>query len=86
MLFLFFSHLGHKNYINEVLFFIDSDGIIKQAKLSVRKALEQPFNGRKIILRFNRKLQPIRDGADLLNGILGMLGAYYNKFFICEKN
>ncbi|RYR37799.1 hypothetical protein Ahy_A09g042689 [Arachis hypogaea] len=65
---------------------INSDGIIKQAKLSVRKALEQPFNGRKIILRFNRKLQPIRDGADLLNGILGMLGAYYNKFFICEKN
>ncbi|KAL4288293.1 hypothetical protein AHAS_Ahas19G0271700 [Arachis hypogaea] len=67
-------------------FFIDFDGIIKQAKLSVRKVLEQPLNGRKIILRFNGKLQPIRDGACLLNGVLRMLGAYYNKFFICEKN
>ncbi|KAL4375449.1 hypothetical protein AHAS_Ahas05G0282900 [Arachis hypogaea] len=50
------------------------------------KAVERSLNGRKFILRFNVSLQPIRDGVGLLSGVLGMLGADYNKFSICEKN
>ncbi|KAL4275697.1 hypothetical protein AHAS_Ahas20G0133100 [Arachis hypogaea] len=48
--------------------------------------MEWPFNGRKIVLRFNTELQPIEDGVGLLSGVLGTLGADYNKFSICEKN
>ncbi|XP_057760979.1 uncharacterized protein LOC130981395 [Arachis stenosperma] len=61
------------------------DGIIKQAKLSVREAMERP-NGRRIILKFNSKLQPIGDKAGLLSGILGLVGVDYEKFSICEKS
>ncbi|RYQ84868.1 hypothetical protein Ahy_B10g104364 [Arachis hypogaea] len=84
LLFLFFSHLGHNGCINKVLFLINSNGIIKQARLSVRKAIKWP-NGRKIILKFNRKLQSIRDGSDLLSGIFGLLVLTIIIFFICDK-
>ncbi|RYR66681.1 hypothetical protein Ahy_A03g012735 [Arachis hypogaea] len=50
----------------------DSNGTIKQAHLSVRGAIEQP-NGRRIILKFNSKLQPVGDEAGLLSGVLGKL-------------
>ncbi|KAL4391405.1 hypothetical protein AHAS_Ahas03G0241800 [Arachis hypogaea] len=59
-----------------------SNGTIKQAHLSVRGAIEQP-NGRRIILKFNSKLQPVGDEAGLLSGVLGLLGADYEKFPIC---
>ncbi|KAL4344266.1 hypothetical protein AHAS_Ahas11G0161200 [Arachis hypogaea] len=44
-----------------------------------------PNNGRKIILRFNGELQPIGDGTSLLNVVLGLLGADYNKFLSVRK-
>ncbi|KAL4394857.1 hypothetical protein AHAS_Ahas02G0193900 [Arachis hypogaea] len=65
---------------------IDSDGIVKQAKMSVREAIKRSLNGSKIILRFNDELQAVGDGAGLLSGILGALGSDYNKFPICEKS
>ncbi|RYQ99460.1 hypothetical protein Ahy_B07g087390 [Arachis hypogaea] len=65
---------------------IDSDGIVKQAKMSVREAMKRSLNGSKIILRFNEELQVVRDGAGLLSGILGALSSDYSKFPICEKN
>ncbi|RYQ89982.1 hypothetical protein Ahy_B09g096337 isoform F [Arachis hypogaea] len=65
---------------------IDSEGIIKQAKMSVREAMERSLNGSKIILRFNEELQAVGDGAGLLSGILGALGSDYSKFPICEKS
>ncbi|XP_052110315.1 uncharacterized protein LOC107466475 [Arachis duranensis] len=63
-----------------------SEGIVKQAKMSVREAMERSLNGSKIILRFNKELQAVEDGADLFSGILGALGSDYNKFSICEKS
>nr|XP_025692568.1 uncharacterized protein LOC112794802 [Arachis hypogaea] len=63
-----------------------SEGIIKQAKMSVREAMERSLNGSKIILRFNEELQVVGDGAGLLSGILGALGSDYSKFPICEKS
>ncbi|KAL4321876.1 hypothetical protein AHAS_Ahas14G0154300 [Arachis hypogaea] len=65
---------------------IDSEGIIKQAKMSVREAMERSLNGSKIILRFNEELQAVGDGAGLLSGILGALDSDYSKFPICEKS
>ncbi|KAL4320988.1 hypothetical protein AHAS_Ahas14G0065500 [Arachis hypogaea] len=65
---------------------IDSDGIVKHAKMSVREAMKRSLNGSKIILRFNEELQAVGDGAGLLRGILGALGSDYNKFSICEKS
>nr|XP_029146925.1 uncharacterized protein LOC114924919 [Arachis hypogaea] len=63
---------------------IDSDGTIKPARLSVRKAMERP-NGRRIVLRFNNKMHPIGDEAGLLSGVLGLLESAYGKFSIdCE--
>ncbi|KAL4390086.1 hypothetical protein AHAS_Ahas03G0109900 [Arachis hypogaea] len=51
--------------------FIDSDGIVKQTKMSVKGAMERSLNDSKIILRFNEKLQAVGDRAGLLSGILG---------------
>ncbi|KAL4277028.1 hypothetical protein AHAS_Ahas20G0266200 [Arachis hypogaea] len=65
---------------------IDSEGIVKQAKMSVRETMEWSLNGSKIILRFNEELQAVGDGAGLLSGILGALGSDYSKFPICEKS
>ncbi|XP_052114589.1 uncharacterized protein LOC127739640 [Arachis duranensis] len=65
---------------------IDSEGIVKPAKMSVREAMEQSLNGSKIILRFNEELQAVGDRAGLLSGILGALGSDYSKFPICEKS
>ncbi|XP_020970133.1 uncharacterized protein LOC110268366 [Arachis ipaensis] len=65
---------------------IDSEGIIKQAKMNVREAMERSLNGSKIILRFNEELQAVGDRACLLSGILGALGSDYSKFPICEKS
>ncbi|XP_025616195.1 uncharacterized protein [Arachis hypogaea] len=64
---------------------IDSDGTIKQARLSARKAMKQ-LNGRKIVLKFNRELQPIGDEAGILSSFLGLLGADYDKFPIYEES
>ncbi|XP_072074030.1 uncharacterized protein [Arachis hypogaea] len=38
---------------------IDSNGIVEQAKMSVREAMERSLNGSKIILRFNEELQAV---------------------------
>ncbi|RYR31685.1 hypothetical protein Ahy_B01g056554 isoform A [Arachis hypogaea] len=53
---------------------IDSDDTINHARLIVREAMKQP-KSRKIILKFNNKLQPIGDEGGLLSGVLGLLGA-----------
>nr|XP_025665050.1 uncharacterized protein LOC112763645 [Arachis hypogaea] len=54
--------------------------------MSVREAMEWSLDGSKIILRFNEELQAVRDGAGLLNGIIGALDSDYSKFSICEKS
>ncbi|RYR18874.1 hypothetical protein Ahy_B03g063488 [Arachis hypogaea] len=64
---------------------IESDGTIKQVKLSVKEAMKPP-NERKTVLRFNSALQPVGDEAGLLSGIIGLLGSDYTKFPICEKD
>nr|XP_025632409.1 uncharacterized protein LOC112727026 [Arachis hypogaea] len=74
-----------ETYIKVYNWLVDSDGTIKPAKLSVREAMERP-NGRRIMLRFNNEKQPVGDEAGLLSGILGMLGANYGKFPICEES
>ncbi|RYR79397.1 hypothetical protein Ahy_A01g004215 isoform D [Arachis hypogaea] len=50
------------------------------------EAIEQSLNGSNIILRFNEKLQTVKDGDGLLNGILGALDSDYSKFSICKKS
>ncbi|KAL4287480.1 hypothetical protein AHAS_Ahas19G0190400 [Arachis hypogaea] len=62
-----------------------SDGTIKQLHLSVKDAMKPP-NGRKIVLRFNERLQPVGNEAGILSGVLGLLGSEYTKFSICEKD
>ncbi|XP_020973254.1 uncharacterized protein LOC110269752 [Arachis ipaensis] len=64
---------------------IESDGTIKQLHLSVREAMKPP-NGRKIVLRFNNRLQPVGNKAGILSGVVEMLGSDYTKFRICEKD
>ncbi|XP_020972663.1 uncharacterized protein LOC110269282 [Arachis ipaensis] len=64
---------------------IESDGTIKQLDLSVKEAIKPP-NGRKIVLRFNDRLQPVENEAGILSGVLGILGSDYTKFPICEKD
>nr|XP_025628518.1 uncharacterized protein LOC112721695 [Arachis hypogaea] len=64
---------------------IESNGTIKQLHLSVREAMKSP-NGRKIVLRFNDRLQPVGNEAGILSGVVGMLGSDYTKFLICEKD
>ncbi|RYR78566.1 hypothetical protein Ahy_A01g003393 [Arachis hypogaea] len=64
---------------------IDSEGTIRPAKLSVRDAMARP-NVRKIVLRFNNAKQAIGDEAELLSGVLGLLGSDYGKFPICRKS
>ncbi|KAL4306752.1 hypothetical protein AHAS_Ahas16G0209700 [Arachis hypogaea] len=64
---------------------IESDGTIKQLRLSVREAMKPP-NGRKIVLRFNDRLQPVGNEAGILSGVVGMLASDYTKFPICEKD
>ncbi|RYR18468.1 hypothetical protein Ahy_B03g063091 [Arachis hypogaea] len=64
---------------------IESDGTIKQVKLSMKEAMKPP-NGRKVVLRFNSALQPVGDEAGLLSGVMGLLGSDYTKFPICERD
>ncbi|RYR09564.1 uncharacterized protein [Arachis hypogaea] len=64
---------------------IESDGTIKQVKLSVKEAMKPP-NGRKVVLRFNSALQPVGDEAGLLSGVMGLLGSDYTKFPIGERD
>ncbi|KAL4322489.1 hypothetical protein AHAS_Ahas14G0215600 [Arachis hypogaea] len=64
---------------------IESDGTIKQLHLSVREAIKLP-NGRKFVLRFNDRLQPVGNEAGILSGVVRMLGSDYTKFSIYEKD
>ncbi|XP_057734605.1 uncharacterized protein LOC130950062 [Arachis stenosperma] len=64
---------------------IEFNGTIKQLYLSVREAMKPP-NGRKIVPRFNDRLQPVGNEASILSGVVGMLGSDYTKFLICEKD
>ncbi|KAL4306751.1 hypothetical protein AHAS_Ahas16G0209600 [Arachis hypogaea] len=43
-------------------------------------------NGRKVVLRFNEKLQTVGNEAGILNGVLGLLGSDFTKFSICKKD
>ncbi|RYQ91912.1 hypothetical protein Ahy_B09g097969 [Arachis hypogaea] len=79
------SRKGYKTTKFWMVKIIDSDGTIKPAKLSVREAIEWP-NGRRIMLKFNNKKQAIGDEAELLSGVLGLLGSDYGKFLICEES
>ncbi|XP_020970982.1 uncharacterized protein LOC110268671 [Arachis ipaensis] len=47
--------------------------------------MERP-NGRRIVLRFNNKKQPIGDEAGLLSRVLGLLGSNYEKFSIGKES
>ncbi|XP_057758011.1 uncharacterized protein LOC130977032 [Arachis stenosperma] len=64
---------------------IESDRTIKQLHLNVREAMKPP-NGRKIVLRFNDRLQPVGNEASILSGVVIMLGSDFTKFPICEKD
>ncbi|RYQ79679.1 hypothetical protein Ahy_Scaffold2g107643 [Arachis hypogaea] len=64
---------------------IESDGTIKQLHLNVREAMKPP-NGRKIVLRFNDRLQPVGNEASILSDVVRMLGFDFTKFLICEKD
>ncbi|KAL4293492.1 hypothetical protein AHAS_Ahas18G0133500 [Arachis hypogaea] len=64
---------------------LESDGTIKQVKLSAKEAMKPP-NGRKVVLRFNSALQPVGEEAGLLSGVMRLLGSDYTKFSICEKD
>ncbi|KAL4357616.1 hypothetical protein AHAS_Ahas09G0204500 [Arachis hypogaea] len=46
----------------------------------------KPPNGRKIVPRFNNRLQPVGNEASILSGVVEMLGSDYTKFSICEKD
>ncbi|RYQ82943.1 hypothetical protein Ahy_B10g101542 [Arachis hypogaea] len=64
---------------------IIEDGVTKGSKLSVKEAIALPSNT-KIILPFNKELQPIGQAARLFSGFLGSLGADYSQFPICEES
>ncbi|RYR20552.1 hypothetical protein Ahy_B03g065723 [Arachis hypogaea] len=61
----------------------DQDGVTKGSKLSVKEAIALPPNT-KIILLFNKELQPTDQAAGLLSSFLGSLGADYSQFSICK--
>ncbi|RYR19299.1 hypothetical protein Ahy_B03g064053 [Arachis hypogaea] len=61
------------------------DGVRKRSDLSVKDAIALPSNT-KIILSFNKELQPIGQAAGLLSDILGSLGADYSHLPICEES
>ncbi|RYR18930.1 hypothetical protein Ahy_B03g063551 [Arachis hypogaea] len=61
------------------------DGVTKGYELSVKEAIAFPPNT-KIILFFNKKLQPIGQVAGLLSSFIGSLGANYSQFFIYEES
>ncbi|KAL4305898.1 hypothetical protein AHAS_Ahas16G0124300 [Arachis hypogaea] len=63
----------------------ESDGIIKQVKMSVKEAMN-PLNRRKIVLKFNSALQSVGDETGIMSGVMGLLGSDYTKFSICEKD
>ncbi|RYQ98766.1 hypothetical protein Ahy_B07g086546 [Arachis hypogaea] len=54
------------------------DGVRKASRLSVREAIALPSNT-KIVLLFNKELQPIGQAAGLFSGFLGSLGADYSQ-------
>ncbi|KAL4330764.1 hypothetical protein AHAS_Ahas13G0432700 [Arachis hypogaea] len=64
--------------------FLD-DGITRTMSLSVKEAIVLP-SSRKIILEFNKELQPIGQAAGLLSGFLGNLGADFQHFPINEDS
>ncbi|XP_057723992.1 uncharacterized protein LOC130939949 [Arachis stenosperma] len=57
---------------------IESDGTFKHIHLSVKEVMKPP-NGRKIVLKFNKRLQPVGNEASILSGIFGWLGSDYTK-------
>ncbi|QHO06923.1 uncharacterized protein DS421_14g459110 [Arachis hypogaea] len=61
------------------------DGVRKEARLSVKEAIALPPTT-KIILPFNKELQLIGQAARLFSGFLGILGADYSNFPICEES
>ncbi|QHO02209.1 uncharacterized protein DS421_13g421910 [Arachis hypogaea] len=61
------------------------DGVRKASRLSVKEAIALPSNT-KIVLTFNKELQPIGQTAGLFNGFLGSLGADYSQFPICADS
>ncbi|XP_025665291.1 uncharacterized protein [Arachis hypogaea] len=55
------------------------DGVRKVSKLFVKEAIALSSNT-KIVLPFNKELQPIGQAAGLLSGFIGSLGADYSQF------
>ncbi|XP_016192902.1 uncharacterized protein LOC107633817 [Arachis ipaensis] len=64
---------------------VSDDGITRTMSLSVKEAIVLP-SSRKIILEFNKELQPIGQAAGLLSGFLGNLGADFQHFPISEDS
>ncbi|RYR62921.1 hypothetical protein Ahy_A04g020677 [Arachis hypogaea] len=50
------------------------------------KEAMKPANSRKIVHRFNKRLQPIGNEVGIRSDVLGLLGSNYTKFPICEKD
>ncbi|RYR08418.1 hypothetical protein Ahy_B05g076094 [Arachis hypogaea] len=64
---------------------VREDDVTKGTSRSIKGAIALPPN-RKIILLFNKELQPVDQVAGLLSDFFGSLGADYFQFSICEKS
>ncbi|RYR67743.1 hypothetical protein Ahy_A03g014133 [Arachis hypogaea] len=62
---------------------IIEDGMTKGSKLGVKEVIALPPDT-KVILLFNKELQPTDQATGLLRGFLGSLDADYSQFFICK--
>ncbi|RYQ82800.1 hypothetical protein Ahy_B10g101370 [Arachis hypogaea] len=58
---------------------VEEDGVRKVSRLSVKEAIALHSNT-KIVLPFNKELQPIGQTTGLLSGFIGSLGANYSQF------
>ncbi|KAL4343613.1 hypothetical protein AHAS_Ahas11G0095900 [Arachis hypogaea] len=83
---LFFVHNVNNGCTHRVLYLAYGFRRHNQAgKIKREGAMERP-NGRRIVLRFNNKKQPIGDEAGLLSRVLGLLGSNYEKFSIGKES
>ncbi|RYR62682.1 hypothetical protein Ahy_A04g020402 [Arachis hypogaea] len=65
--------------------FLGKDGVRKVSRLSVKEAIALPSNT-KIVLPFNKELQPIGQAARLFSGFLRSLGVDYSQFPIYAES
>nr|XP_025678846.1 uncharacterized protein LOC112778775 [Arachis hypogaea] len=77
--------IADRPHLCVVLLPVEEDGVRKVSRLSVKEAIALPSNT-KIVLPFNKELQPIGQTAGLFSGFLGSLGADYSQFLIYAES